>query len=483
MDGRAETNSHALPFGTYRLKMQKAPHGYRLDKTWKPTVKIRDDGKMHLVKVLALQAIRGDARLDDVFGDVADRSGPTAFLVTGKKSGEQLVVLANGGRIDTSAKAIAHTKDTNANDALIASSLDAAASSAVSEDSAPDPAGFVHKASLTGHLAFPTLGASPRSANDTKAEGGIVGHEATTVAPEASSTTVCANDIFEQETAPDKIEGSTDDNAGATDDRNETDETPDAQNADGNDAIDSDANFDGVEADEGFTSTSEDVEGDEESSGDNGDEPETPSVGTDSPGTHETDESSNPPGADDGQTTEPVTDMSEDVVTDDAGDSPDGDGSSDTDDLEPPNPAGFGVDDIAAAIRDALDAESVALDDAEKLASTLGAASACEDVPFVAHITIDGKANDVHLIATPQEDGSVAVRDALTDDELVFIDASGSIETGTVNPDLTGDGETGASEDSTGDGQSGTEPNELHPEESPHDATGSTQAETRDAGS
>ena len=487
-DGVAQTGAHALPRGTYRMKMQKASRGYRLDKSWKPTVKIRTDGKIHLVKMLALQAIRDDARIDNVFGEAPDRRGPTAFLVTSKTSGEQHVLIADGTRIDTSARSVAHTQDTNANDALIATSEEMDDPFPNNQESGIAQTRFVQKASLGAHLAFPTLGAhlGPDASSadlletaevleHAQPQDGISVYDPSASDPlgESGETPNAGNgsDAAKQDATPDGPGGDVSEDGGIGEPGNEAGAADGIQGDNGEDGGTGETPSAG-DAGEGETAPTEIDDGSsgdaDPSASDESGAPDSPSEGT-----------ADAPGGGDGASEPASSDTGSDGAAN-SDDSPDAEDLAQGDGSAPPEHAQLGASDIAAAIKNQTGAESVEIQDAAGFVASLAGASACDDIPFIASITIDGKANELRLIATPQEDGSIAVRDALTDDEVVFIDASGNVETGAADPSQMDGGGSSVAEDGPAEEQTGASSSGEHSDEPSHDTANSTSAATSD---
>ena len=82
----------------------------------------------------------------------------------------------------------------------------------------------------------------------------------------------------------------------------------------------------------------------------------------------------------------------------------------------------YDFDGAARDIAAALGAESVQIENTEKLAARFVTAVPGTDISFTASVKKGGKTTKRTFIATPQEDGSVAIRDADTDDEVAYLE-------------------------------------------------------------
>ncbi|MDO4533449.1 MAG: SpaA isopeptide-forming pilin-related protein [Coriobacteriia bacterium] len=113
---------------------------------------------------------------------------------------------------------------------------------------------------------------------------------------------------------------------------------------------------------------------------------------------------------------------SEDSPAGEAPDSPDteqaGDGAAPTG-----GDTSFDMDALAAALAEVLGADSVVIEDSNGLGTSLDAAAPGTDVQFSATIATGDSTEQCIFIATPEEDGSLSIRDADTDDEVLFLDA------------------------------------------------------------
>ena len=147
-DGLATTRADgatdgALPEGTYELAETKAPKGYKLNTTWKKTVRVREDGRLYSVTDPAGKTLggatetsgvpdlvkRGDVKLNKAAFPSQGRMGHVAFLVASDTTGEAHVVVTDeNGSFETTSDwnpHAAYTDDegkahaTNANDALL----------------------------------------------------------------------------------------------------------------------------------------------------------------------------------------------------------------------------------------------------------------------------------------------------------------------------------------------------------------------------
>ena len=122
-DGIAKTTQEALPYGTYTVRLTKAPRGYTLDKQaqdWKFSVSVREKKMYEAEKPLELTAIRRDIAIP-VRDAVSHK--PLAgklYSITSKTTGEVHVVATNSqGEINTSSDTFPHDKKTNELDSVL----------------------------------------------------------------------------------------------------------------------------------------------------------------------------------------------------------------------------------------------------------------------------------------------------------------------------------------------------------------------------
>ena len=122
-DGIAKTTQEALPYGTYTVRLTKAPRGYTLDKQaqdWKFNVSVREKKMYEAEKPLELTAIRRDIAIP-VRDAVSHK--PLAgklYSITSKTTGEVHVVATNSqGEINTSSDTFPHDKKTNELDSVL----------------------------------------------------------------------------------------------------------------------------------------------------------------------------------------------------------------------------------------------------------------------------------------------------------------------------------------------------------------------------
>ena len=122
-DGIAKTTQEALPYGTYTVRLTKAPRGYTLDKQaqdWKFSVSVREKKMYEAEKPLELTAIRRDIAIP-VRDTVSHK--PLAgklYSITSKTTGEVHVVATNSqGEINTSSDTFPHDKKTNELDSVL----------------------------------------------------------------------------------------------------------------------------------------------------------------------------------------------------------------------------------------------------------------------------------------------------------------------------------------------------------------------------
>ncbi len=126
--GIASTASNALPFGTYEIKEIEAPEGYLIDansRAWSKTVSIREAKVYDLASTsesVSDQVKRGDIAFSKADGKTMERMASVPFAITSLTSGEKHVVVTDeNGTVDTSSEWNAHSKNTNANDGILAS--------------------------------------------------------------------------------------------------------------------------------------------------------------------------------------------------------------------------------------------------------------------------------------------------------------------------------------------------------------------------
>ncbi|MBR3224193.1 MAG: VaFE repeat-containing surface-anchored protein [Atopobiaceae bacterium] len=122
-DGMAQTDDHALPYGTYTIREEEAPLGFLRNETWSSTVSIREDGVIEDVSGEADsvddQVMRGSFSFNKVDESSMERMANVAWLVTSVTTGERHVMVCNeNGIADTEASN--HSKSTNTNDSALA---------------------------------------------------------------------------------------------------------------------------------------------------------------------------------------------------------------------------------------------------------------------------------------------------------------------------------------------------------------------------
>ena len=118
-DGLAQTDEHALPYGTYTIREEEAPLGFLRNETWSSTIQIRRDGVIEDVSGEADsvddQVMRGSFSFNKADESTMERMANVAWLVTSVTTGERHVMVCNeNGIADTEASS--HSKNTNAND-------------------------------------------------------------------------------------------------------------------------------------------------------------------------------------------------------------------------------------------------------------------------------------------------------------------------------------------------------------------------------
>lgn len=120
-EGYAHTTQTKLPYGTYTIRLLKAPEGYELDDTsraWSSCVSVREQNKIHTPHISAIcpvHVMRADLTIP-----IQDVKAPTKklvgklFKVSSKTTGECHVVATNAqGMLDTSTNTVAHSYKTN----------------------------------------------------------------------------------------------------------------------------------------------------------------------------------------------------------------------------------------------------------------------------------------------------------------------------------------------------------------------------------
>ena len=96
---------------------------------------------------------------------------------------------------------------------------------------------------------------------------------------------------------------------------------------------------------------------------------------------------------------------------------------------------GHDAKELCDAVAHALKADTVSPRDADALNSSLQTGEPGIDIPFDATVVISGSTTVCGFIATPQEDGTLVVRDAQTDEEVAFLEALAVADPGnTSNP-------------------------------------------------
>lgn len=136
---------------------------------------------------------------------------------------------------------------------------------------------------------------------------------------------------------------------------------------------------------------------------------------------------------------------------------------------------------LTEELADALGAESVDIEDLAALRAAIEGAKPGQssEIAFSAKAKADGKATTYALIAALQEDGSIAVRDADTDEELAFIEAP---DAGTPDAGEEDGGAPSAHDAEPGDGGSPEEGPPSQASDGEEDATGgSAKLEVDDA--
>lgn len=122
VEGKASTESSALPFGTYEIREILAPEGYNLESNPESTyVAVRENGSIELCsRPFANRVIRGDIAGIKIEDGTLAPMAHVAFKVTSLTTGESHVLVANDqGEFSTDSAQAPHTHNTNANDAAL----------------------------------------------------------------------------------------------------------------------------------------------------------------------------------------------------------------------------------------------------------------------------------------------------------------------------------------------------------------------------
>lgn len=121
-EGKAQSQNHLLPYGTYSIRETKAPTGFFLDEGWKKDFSIRVNGEVHDFSSeqdsAQEQVFRGGFYFNKADEQTMERMEGVAFRITSKTTGECHVIVADeNGIVDT--ETVPHSHLTNANDAAV----------------------------------------------------------------------------------------------------------------------------------------------------------------------------------------------------------------------------------------------------------------------------------------------------------------------------------------------------------------------------
>lgn len=120
----AETDTRALPYGTYLIQETKAPRGYELNSTWQRLVKIRKDSTIYDLssekESVDDQVNRGDIHLIKRDDQTQKPLSGVIFKLTSKTTGEtHLLMTDENGEVNTSSEFVKHSYMTNQNDSAL----------------------------------------------------------------------------------------------------------------------------------------------------------------------------------------------------------------------------------------------------------------------------------------------------------------------------------------------------------------------------
>lgn len=120
----AETDTRALPYGTYLIQETKAPRGYELNSTWQRLVKIRKDSTIYDLssekESVDDQVNRDDIHLIKRDDQTQKPLSGVIFKLTSKTTGEtHLLMTDENGEVNTSSEFVKHSYMTNQNDSAL----------------------------------------------------------------------------------------------------------------------------------------------------------------------------------------------------------------------------------------------------------------------------------------------------------------------------------------------------------------------------
>ncbi len=118
-DGLAQTDDHALPYGTYTIREEEAPLGFLHNESWSSTIRIRENGVIEDISGEADsvddQVMRGSFSFNKADESTMERMANVAWLVTSVTTGESHVLVCDENGI-ANTEASNHSKNTNASD-------------------------------------------------------------------------------------------------------------------------------------------------------------------------------------------------------------------------------------------------------------------------------------------------------------------------------------------------------------------------------
>ncbi|MDO4399432.1 MAG: SpaA isopeptide-forming pilin-related protein [Coriobacteriia bacterium] len=180
-DGAASTAPDELPYGTYSVRETREPTGYLLNEAWEQKVSVRDNGEITTSTPVDDQVRRGDIRFNKADEQTMERMGRVAFLITSKTTGESHVVVSDeNGSVDTSSDWNPHTRNTNANDAILVKKQGTDQPTPDADDATQDPnASSANNGDVQGDEANRSdgnEGSQPEGASDN-GEAGTSGND------------------------------------------------------------------------------------------------------------------------------------------------------------------------------------------------------------------------------------------------------------------------------------------------------------------